>query len=311
LLNCLNLVRFSAPPTATTTSPTPIVTQPLISLIEAQIRKSASANGDALVSSVAGALLGPRRCTQPEWQTVLEALNRGDRVGHIVLIKSKQGPRLRVVASSPSDRSTTSSSSTSATNAGTPQAAPMHQQSSTTIASPALSAPTNFVPPPPQQQESAKIPDETVVVDSFQKAVAARTVLLRDCTVVGMDCEGSLDNDDAFYLRLVQVGAQLLGENVHRTYVFDMQFAEPAPEVPNAINECLSTLMSSASIVKVFHDLRLDVPAICRQVALDRRQVQSIFDTQVAFEMLAENGIIARGYEGPRASLNDVLKAFE
>jgi hypothetical protein len=156
-----------------------------------------------------------------------------------------------------------------------------------------------------QYRQLPSKPDEIILVDSFQKAVAARAVLLHGCTVVGVDCEGSLDNDDAFYLRLVQVGAQLLGENVHRTYVFDMQFAEPAPEARNAINEYLSTLMSSASIVKVFHDLRLDVPAICRQVALDRRQVQSVFDTQVAFEMLAENGIIARGYEGPRASLNE------
>jgi hypothetical protein len=319
-----------------------LITRALIRAIEARITEFADSAGCALMTTIGGMCGNAAICTRDQWQAVTQALERGDAVGRIVLINSgvKQTWQLRLAAdvSGSSPLPLSSSSATNTANA-TPSSTPTQPQSLSEAESPVSTAPVvpqptvmsmatsstaNATPAPPstsvpnfvqspltQYRQLPSKPDEIILVDSFQKAVAARAVLLHECTVVGVDCEGSLDNDDAFYLRLVQVGTQLLSENVHRTYVFDMQFAEPALEASTSINECLRTLMSSVAIVKVFHDLRLDVPAICRQTALNCSRVQSIFDTQVAFEMLAENGIIARGYEGPRASLNDVLNAFE
>jgi stage III sporulation protein SpoIIIAA len=93
-------------------------------------------------------------------------------------------------------------------------------------------------------------------------------------------------------------------------FVFDMQFAVDT-SAKRAIEDGLRALLSLAAVVKVFHDLRHDVPALCRHQRLPRVAVTTIFDTQVACETLIDLRLLPRGFEGPRASLSDVLTAFQ
>lgn len=167
----------------------------------------------------------------------------------------------------------------------------------------------NIPPRPPRRarQSGPSFSSDIVVVTSVETCADARQ-FLAGCAVVGVDCEGGIDvSEPGFYLRLVQVGGASKGSRF-RTFLFDLHFC--AEDSKAEIFDCLRSLMSS-STVKVFHDLRLDVAAICKRTELDRAQVQSLFDTQVAFEVLADNNIVQRAYGGPRASLNDVLKAFD
>jgi hypothetical protein len=78
-----------------------VISRALINLVEAQIQTSANAGGNALINSVAGAL-GSRHCNMDEWRTLLEALERGERVGRIVLVKgmTKSASYLRTAAPS-------------------------------------------------------------------------------------------------------------------------------------------------------------------------------------------------------------------
>jgi stage III sporulation protein SpoIIIAA len=144
------------------------------------------------------------------------------------------------------------------------------------------------------------------VVRSLADCEVAYDALMRERRAVAIDCEGDLGEDDnaPLFLRLVQVATS------HHIFIFDMQ--QPL-DAPTCIAKCLclSDLMQSTSVVKVFHDCRRDVPAICATIHLEQSRVSLLFDTQLAFEYLCDVGAIGeRPHKGPRASLNDVLGAF-
>jgi hypothetical protein len=143
-----------------------------------------------------------------------------------------------------------------------------------------------------------------VLVNSTEICAAALAVLNR-ADAVGVDCEGSLDLDAHFFLRLVQVGVTT--NHVFCAYIFDMKAADAAAR--NAIANTLRWLLQASTVGKVFHDLRRDMPALCRELQLHRSAVQSLLDTQVLFELLVDSALEPRRYAGARASLNDVLRA--
>ena len=80
----------------------------------------------------------------------------------------------------------------------------------------------------PLMSIATPITSPVVLVNSLEKLNEARTYLSVR-RVVAIDCEGNLDLDERFYLRLIQVGA-LNDEQtsdaaaVGRVFVFDMQY---------------------------------------------------------------------------------------
>lgn len=144
-----------------------------------------------------------------------------------------------------------------------------------------------------------------MLVNSIETCAAAWAAL-RHVNAVGVDCEGSLDLDANFFLRLVQVGVTLDDDQVC-AYLFDLS----VDVAHTNIVAVLQWLLQSADVAKVFHDVRRDVPALCRKLQLQRGTVQALFDTQVLFEVLVESGLAQRRYKGARASLNDVLRACD
>lgn len=154
-----------------------------------------------------------------------------------------------------------------------------------------------------------------ILVQSLQSCAIAAGVLL-SASHVAVDCEGDLEmaRPDAppLYLRLVQVAV------VGTVFLFDMQFPagdgsdddNDAAATRNAIDDCVRRMLLSPSVVKVFHDCRLDIAAICKHVGIDASAVVALYDTQVAYEMACAHHLVPRLHRGPRASLNDVLRAF-
>jgi stage III sporulation protein SpoIIIAA len=202
---------------------------------------------------------------------------------------------------------------------------PVVQSNSASMLPPQPLAVDEPMPAPPAHQSALLVkPEPAAVAAALAAAALARRTgvhfvnsvdtcrdafsTLLEHGAVGVDCEGSLDDDDDFYLRLVQVGAGDGSEWC--AFVFDMQFAVDA-SAKRAIEDGLRALLSLAAVVKVFHDLRHDVPALCRHLRLPRVAVATIFDTQVACETLIDLRLLPRGFEGPRASLSDVLTAFQ
>jgi stage III sporulation protein SpoIIIAA len=149
----------------------------------------------------------------------------------------------------------------------------------------------------------------TYLLVNSKQTCATALAALRRVDAVGIDCEGSLDLDANFYFRLVQVGVTTtqFGNPLFSAYLFDMKATEADAREP--IAELLRWLLQDRSVTKVFHDLRRDVPALCRELHLQRATVQSLLDTQVLFELLVESALEPRRYAGARASLGDVLLA--
>jgi stage III sporulation protein SpoIIIAA len=150
---------------------------------------------------------------------------------------------------------------------------------------------------------AVRMPAPYVLVNSSETCAAAWAALRR-INAAGVDCEGSLDLDANFFLRLVQVGVAFDDGHVC-ALLFDLSAGAARADIVAA----LRWLLQSADVVKVFHDLRRDVPALCRELQLQRSTVKALLDTQVLFEVLIESGLAARRYHGARASLNDALRA--
>lgn len=146
-------------------------------------------------------------------------------------------------------------------------------------------------------------PSNDVVLVNTRDACTTALAVLHATSSVGINCQGSLD-DASFQLRLVQVGVpQAEGRNAC-VYQFDLD-----SEARSVILDALRWLLQAASVHKVFHDLRREVAALSRELQLTRKDFAALFDTQVLFELLVENGLAARhNGAGASAPLADVLR---
>jgi stage III sporulation protein SpoIIIAA len=186
----------------------------------------------------------------------------------------------------------------------------------TAAAKPAASKAAAAAPPPPAKPAAAAAPakpaapaapavsasaapSNDVVLVNTRDACATAVAVLRATSSVGINCQGSLD-DALFQLRLVQVGVPQAEGRSACVYQFDLD-----SEARSVILDALRWLLQAASVRKVFHDLRREVAALSRELQLTRKDFAALFDTQVLFELLVENGLAARHNGTPLA---DVLR---